>query len=123
MKKHNLDLISKKYSEQELEEKINLFNQHAWWCIYLYQNLSEEFIEKYSDKVYWSLICKYQNLSEKFIEKYQDKVYWPYISNFQKLSEKFIKKHINQIDISCLMANEKISYKIKEEIENLKEII
>ena len=39
--KHNLDLIDEKYSEQKLEENINIFNKMDWFFICCYQKLSE----------------------------------------------------------------------------------
>jgi hypothetical protein len=92
--------MCKKYSEKELENNINLFDQWDWRWISSYQNLSEEFIEKYSYKVDWINI-----------------------SLSQKLSEEFIKKNINKINIFSLVCNEDISKKTKEEIKTLKEII
>jgi hypothetical protein len=104
MKKHNLDLRIIKYSEKELKDNCHLFNNDDWYCISFWQKLSESFIEKHSDKLYWKWISKYQNLSEEFI-----------------------RKHINKININCLMRNKNLSgdlkYKIKKEIETLKEII
>jgi hypothetical protein len=127
MKKHNLNLTGEKYSEEELEYTINLFEVNDFNKISMYQKLSEQFIEKYSDKVYWNYISTYQNLSEEFIEKYSDKLIWLYISKYQVLSENFIRKHIGQIDINWLMYNKNISEefknKIKKEISLLKEII
>jgi hypothetical protein len=104
MKKHNLDLMRKKYSEKELEENIELFDNYDL-----------------------RVMSYYQNLSEKFIEKHSDKVFWNYISESQKLSEVFIKKHINKIKIDFLMDNKYISKElkkqIKQEIQTLKDII
>ena len=34
----------------------------------------------------WENISRYQKLSEEFIEKFQDKVHWKNISRYQKLS-------------------------------------
>src|SRR5574343_658878 len=66
--------------------------------ISIHQKLSEEFIEKYIDKVVdLNYISKYQTLSERFIEKYIDKVNWIYISINQKLSEEFKKKHSDKV--------------------------
>jgi len=60
----------------------------------MHQELSEEFIEKFKDKVNWSAISIYQKLSEEFIERHADKVDWFHILNSQKhLSDKFKKKH------------------------------
>ena len=127
MKEHNLDLENKKYPEEELENKINSFDEDDWYSISEYQSLSEEFIEKYSNKLNWYWISKRQSLSEKFIEKHSDKVVWEFISELQSLSEEFIRKHINKIHISWLMNNNfisrKLKNKIKKEIKTLKEII
>ena len=71
----------------------------------------------------WHIVSIYQTLSEDFIEKHSDKVSWDKISQYQKLSEKFIKKHINKIDIDYLMQNKNLSEEIKQEIKTLKEII
>ena len=97
---HNLKLKTQKYSEKELENNINLFNEWDWYYISYCQVLSEGFIEKYSDKVEWYDISKYQILSESFI-----------------------KRNINKINIHYLMMNKNISEEIKKEINLLKEII
>jgi hypothetical protein len=98
--KHNLDLVYKKYTEEELENNIHLFEFNDFRRIYTYQKLSEKFIEKHSTNVDWG-----------------------YISHYQYLSEEFIKKHINKISIYYLMMNKKISKNIKQEIKTLKYII
>ena len=66
--------------------------------IYIYQKLSEEFIEKHEDKADWNLISRYQKLSEEFIEKHAEEIHWNSISFYQKMSEDFIEKHIDKID-------------------------
>jgi hypothetical protein len=125
--KHNLDLSRIKYSQEELEEKNHLFTQIEWHYISIYQSLTENFIEKHSDKLIWDDISVYQQLSDEFIEKYIVKVNWYYICLFQSLSEEFIRKHINKMDVGWLIHNMKISQelrlKIKKEFNLLKEII
>ena len=54
--------------------------------------LTEEYIREFQDKVDWKSISWRQKLSEEFIREFQDKVYWKYISCDQKLSEEFIKE-------------------------------
>jgi hypothetical protein len=39
------------------------------------QNLSEDFIREFQDRVAWILISSYQRLSENFIEEFQDKIH------------------------------------------------
>jgi hypothetical protein len=121
--RHNLDLFNNTYCEAELEDNINLFNASDWYCISFYQNLSGEFIEKHSDKVYWELISVKQKLSEEFIERNSDKISWYNISYSQKLSENFIRKHIDKMRAELLLENKYIPQEVKEEILNLKEII
>ena len=127
MKRHYLDLVNKKYSEKELEDNINLFDANDWINISEFQKLSKQFIEKYEYRVFWITICYCQDLSESFLEKNLNKIDWCNISECQNLSEVFIRKHINKININCLMRNKNLSgdlkYKIKKEIETLKEII
>ena len=39
---------------------------HIYWC----QNLSEEFIIEFIDKLHWRGIIECQELSDEFIDKY-----------------------------------------------------
>jgi hypothetical protein len=63
-----------------------------WNCISIHQNLSEDFIREFKDKVDWINISTYQKLSEKFIKEFKDYVDWNCVSTYQKLSKKFIKE-------------------------------
>ena len=99
MKKHNLNLIYNKYSEEELEDNINSFSKWDWAKISCHQKLSEQFIERHADKIDWN-----------------------FISAYQKLSKEFIKKYIKKININWLIHNENISEEMKKEIKTLKEI-
>lgn len=45
-------------------------NYKDWVDLSQYQKLSENFIEKFKDKVDWFLISIYQKLSEDFIERF-----------------------------------------------------
>jgi len=80
--------------------------------------LTEKFIEKHSDKVYWYLISQYQNLSENFIEKHKDEVYWECLSINQKLSEKFIEKHSDKVDWCNILIYQKLSEKFIEKFSD-----
>ena len=64
-----------------------------WNDISRNKTLSEDFIEKYKDKVDWNEISFHQKLSERFIEKHADKVNWRYITYCQKLSKEFLRKN------------------------------
>ena len=56
----------------------------------------------------WQLISQEEKLSEEFIEKFQDKVDWEWISFFQKLSEEFIEKFQDKLSLTGLLHNENI---------------
>jgi len=75
----------------------------------VYQKLSEEFIEKFQDKVNWNLISACQKLSEKFIKKFQDNVDWVRISKYQKLSEEFIEKFQDKVNWALISKYQKLS--------------
>jgi Txe/YoeB family toxin of Txe-Axe toxin-antitoxin module len=70
----------------------------CWNSISAYQKLSEEFIERNADHVDWKSISKYQKLSEEFIERYSDRVDWCWISINQKLSEEFIERNTDRLN-------------------------
>ena len=46
----------------------------------MYQELSENFIHEFKNKVNWFNISVYQKLSENFILEFDNKVNWHYIS-------------------------------------------
>jgi hypothetical protein len=91
-----------------------------WKRIAVQYYLSEQFLQKYKDKLLWKTvienqylseqlmrevdtyldfnkICRYQRLSEEFIEDYQDKVNWLMLCTIQKLSESFIEKYYYKV--------------------------
>ena len=51
-------------------------------------------------KEQWKDISKYQDLSEEFIREFQDKVDWYWISVSQKLSEDFINEFKDRLDLN-----------------------
>jgi hypothetical protein len=59
--------------EKFFDENINNFAVN-YYRLLNNQKLSEEFIDKYSDKVDWYIISIYQILSEEFIEKHMNKI-------------------------------------------------
>ena len=96
--------------EKLSEEFIDRFNDKVDWIyISTRQKLSEEFIEKYKDRVNWYDISMYQKLSEEFIEKFENKVYWNNISMYQKLSEEFIEKYKDRLNWHRISEYQKLS--------------
>ena len=76
------------YCRGEVHTEIKKIDVVDWEFVSYRLKLSEEFIEKFQDKVGWELVSKRQKQSEK----YQEKIHWGGIFNYQTLSEKFIKK-------------------------------
>ena len=99
--------------EKFFDENLDNFNVN-WLNLCTNQKLSEEFIEKHSDKLDWSWILIKQKLSEEFIEKHIDKVVWYLISQYQTLSEEFIEKHCDEVNWDCISRCQKLSEKFIE---------
>ena len=98
-----------------LDQYSHTFSQEHWTVISKHQKLSEDFIEKFADKLYWYHISQYQTLSEDLIEKLQNKVKWEdRIPKYQKLSYNFILKHLDKMSANCLFKNPKILQETKE---------
>lgn len=95
----NYDFKNNIYELDALENiaTTNELSKDEWCEISSYQKLSEDFIEKYKDKVDWCHISYRQKLSENFIAKYKDKVDWNGISSMQVLSESFIDEYENNV--------------------------
>ena len=59
------------------------------------------------DTTNWHKISTY-NLSEQFMEKYRNRVNWTWISRFQKISKKFAIKFKAYIDLDRFRFNKNI---------------
>jgi hypothetical protein len=75
-----------------------------------YQRLTEEFIEKYierikHDKSCVELLCRYQQLSEEFILKHHKWLNLSIVSKYQDLSVEFIKQNRALVNIPSLAEN------------------
>jgi len=138
-----MDINEQYYMEQATEEELNALN---WGSIV---NVSEQFIEKFKDRVNWNnllfsrilseslldscidyivstnnfeyLIHK-QIVSEQFIEKYIDKFSWSEwisVAAQQCLSEQFIEKYTNSIYWPRVASNQKLSEQFIETHKNV----
>ena len=81
----------------------------AWYEISKYQQLSENFIKEFQDRVYWKYISMYQPLSEDFIREFQGRVKWKWISAYQHLSEDFIRKFKNRVKWEYISISQHLS--------------
>ena len=100
------DIKKKIEWEQYYDPNFNWNNPILYSCD---NNLSEEFIREFKDKVDWEYISISQMLSEDFIKEFQNKVDWTYISECQQLSEDFIKEFQNKVDWKMISSYQKLS--------------
>ena len=101
------------------EEFMNEFQDKVNWClISTYQKLSESFIREFQDKVDWHRISECQALSEDLIREFQDKVDWHWISIYQKLSEDFIREFQNKVFWGLISEYQKLSESFIREFKN-----
>ena len=70
--------------------QLNINENECWDIISINQKLSEEFIEKYQDKLNWSSISLFQDLSWDFIQKFSKKIILKNLSNNDCLNENLI---------------------------------
>ena len=84
--------------------------------ISLFQNLSEEFIDKYKDDLDWSFVLQKSQLSSDFLEKHLEYIDWNQIHKQKHLSEHFIEKYCiyNSNNISAAIISALISFKLSE---------
>jgi hypothetical protein len=71
------------------------FHRVNWIHILKRQQFSEDFLIEMSSNFNncWEVISKYQNLSENYIDNYKDKLEWEVLFNNQRLSGKFLREH------------------------------
>ena len=90
-----------KIPESLIEKHQNVLSERDWRIIVQYQDLSEEFMNKYADKLGWFLILTNQNLSESFLKNHINEIsknkYWHLVSRLE-LSEEFIDEHQDLLD-------------------------
>ena len=89
------------------------------WRFYSNNNLSEEFIKEFQNKVEWDYISIYQNLSEDFIRNekpFISPMNWTYISEYQKLSENFIREFKNNVNWEYISKYQTLSEDFKKEL-------
>jgi hypothetical protein len=75
-----------------------------------------------NESEFWDIISINQKLSEEFIEKYQDKIIWESISLFQELSWDIIKKFSKKIILKNLSENECLNDELIKLIKDNKEL-
>ena len=71
---------------------------------------------------FWDIISANQKLSEEFIEKYQDKINWESISLFQELSWSILQKFSKKIILKNLSNNDCLNDELIKLIKNNSEL-
>ena len=59
--------------------------------------MSDDFFEKYGDKVKWERVSKIKSLSDSFIRKFKDKLYWETLCVYSKMSDSIILEFVDRI--------------------------
>lgn len=90
---YHVVLKHSKVPESFIEKNIIKLNKTAWKCIAQYQTISNEFMEKYYDKLCKTLITRYQVLSNEFIRNHMPYLNWHLICQFQQLDSQTIIKY------------------------------
>ena len=106
------------FLNKELGTNYSSLDQVDWNNISIYQNLSENFIREFKNKVSWCWISRFQKLSENFIREFQNKVNWGLISENQKLSENVIREFQNDVNWLCISKYQKLSENLIREFQN-----
>ena len=72
-----MDFFRKKYSEDKIRSYVleNNCTRLEWDFISCYQDLSDDFIREFSDKVHWYGISRHQVLSKKFKYEMHDRFF------------------------------------------------
>lgn len=99
------------------------FEDIDWSCIYRYEELTDEFIEKTHHCLHqyldfdtnankWSFVFEYTQVSEAFLRKYCsefDTEVWSVVSAFQELSEDFMCEFKDKLDWCEVSQNQEFS--------------
>lgn len=116
----NLLLIYQKLNSNTLEEYIIKKNKEDWILISKYQDLDDDFMNKYKEKLHWDLILKYKKLKLSTILKFKDYIDFELIINFQKITEKDLSlEFIDKINIHKLILSKNLSYNFIKNNESL----
>ena len=105
----------KRFEWVELIDKYTLCNNVNWASVSKRQDLPEDFIHEFKDKLCWLYICIYQSLTEDFIEKHKSYIPWKWISKYQKLSQKFIHRYREVLNWDMICTYQILSSKFIEE--------
>lgn len=99
----------RKFSESALDKHFDrLFNAKC-----LYNDLSDEFIEKYADKIGYNSLAITQNLSEAFVDKHIMKFNVDTLCSYHLFSKKLVLKHIDYLNLKLIAVNSNRSLSVR----------
>ena len=113
-----------KYSKELTQEIKRIFEHTGIKCpIYKFENLdrfdfnvissqcylSEEFMERFANKLNWEFISRWQRLSNGFIRKFKYELDWRQMVSTQALSEDLMEEHAQLIDWGNVARYQKLS--------------
>lgn len=101
-------------SGKDMEEATPYFKDYHWNLAASNQKLSEDFIERHKEEIpldAWSDISFYQDMSEEFMQKYLDdgRIDAQKLSIGQKLSMEFITANLKKLAINGLCQNQELT--------------
>lgn len=120
----SLSLFHQRYSEEFINKHLNKFindyldKHYVWTVIPQTQRVSEQFIEKWKDKINWEEVCRYQKLSSKFLDEHTKYLIWEIVEYNQDLEEWFIEEHIDKLNFDKLLTRQNLSQKFMEKYSN-----
>ena len=95
-KKITVDFIEKTHKYLQFDS-----TSEKWCFIFEYNIVPETFLHKYSsefDSEVWSVVSAFQELSEDFMCEYKDKLDWEEISQNQRFSKEFATRFKDKIE-------------------------
>lgn len=91
--------ISDNLTDEVIEKCGTVIN---WRLISLHRELTEEFIDKYKDKLDWNSVCC-RDIDINLLDKYSSYLNWDMISMWSQLTRKFVIKHKDKLDLNMLI--------------------
>lgn len=91
----------RKLSLRQKIKKINKDDEEKWYDIIYHNDIPEDLLREFSDKVNWILVIQYKQLSKDFLREMQIEninQQYGYISAFQYTNQKFIEQRKDKIN-------------------------
>lgn len=98
-----------------------------WFNLCYFNKVDSSILSKYADRLSfdWTVLCEHQNLSEDFMREFKDRMYWDKLLNRRLLSKDFIREmnkyfsgYIRMI-VKTVYPNNNYSDKFKNELKGL----